>query len=579
MIVAKGMNNHGLVLFLDQMEELFTTQTKDNAKPFLSVLYSAASEGSIRVIATIRSDFLHYCHSHPEMLKVLNGRGHYALGRVEPFMIHEMIKKPAACAALIVPDRLVSRLVQDTGSEPGNLPLLAFVLQRLFDKRSGNVFDEAVYDALGGVAGAISDHIKTVEEITLAKKIGRGALDLLPRLFQSLLVVNEEGQSTRRRAPIEKFPTDLRGIVDILVTERLLSTEGEGETATVSVAHEKLFEVWPALAKWIGENQTDLFILRQAEIEASEWEKHACDLRYLWHVDRLKQLQEIVQRLSDRTVDPSVASYASPQHKLIKRLEQNSLSHQDRLMIGSYLAALGDPRPGVGLRNGLPDIDWVEIPLGRVRLVDGTRVFTVEPFRIARYLVTNIQFEAFINADDGYRKDQWWRDIERNHEPGEPAWNETNCPRETVSWYEAIAFCRWLSLRLGSTVRLPTEWEWQQAATGGDAKRKYPWSEGWDSARCNGAESRLNRTLAVGVYPKGATAQGVLDMAGNVWEWCLNKHSNPTAAEIDASFEPRVIRGGSWAYHFEYLHSSYRTGSNPGGRGSGIGFRLAQDID
>ena len=72
-IVSKGMKNKALVLFLDQMEELFTAQAKDHAKPFLSALYSAANEGSLRVVATIRSDFLHHCHEHSEMLKVLNG--------------------------------------------------------------------------------------------------------------------------------------------------------------------------------------------------------------------------------------------------------------------------------------------------------------------------------------------------------------------------------------------------------------------------------------------------------------------------------------------------------------------------
>jgi hypothetical protein len=143
-------------------------------------------------------------------------------------MMHGMIVKPAMCAALTVSDRLVTRLVQETGSEPGNLPLLAFVLQRLFDKRSGNALSEVVYGTLGGVAGAISDYIRKVEEKMIAK-IGGGALDFLPRIFQSLLVVNEEGRPTRRRVPLAKFSKDLRALVYILVPERLLSTEGYGE--------------------------------------------------------------------------------------------------------------------------------------------------------------------------------------------------------------------------------------------------------------------------------------------------------------------------------------------------------------
>lgn len=609
-IIAKGMDNRSLILFLDQMEELFTAQAKEHAEPFLSAVYCAANKAILHVIATIRSDFLHHCHAYPEMLTVINGRGHYGLGRLEQFIMRDMILEPAACAGLTVSDRLVTRLVQDTGSEPGNLPLLAFVLQRLFDKRSGNAFSEAVYDSSGGVTGAIGEHIKTVEEKLITKTSGGGALDLLPRIFQSLLVVNEEGRPTRRRVPLADFPDDLRTVVDVLVTERLLSTEGEGKSATVSVAHEKLFEAWPALAKWIGENQNDLFILRQAEIEAGEWEKHRCDLRYLWHPDRLRQLREILQRLSDRTVAPIVARYASPHDKLIKRLAEDSLSHQERLTISSYLAALGDPRRGVGLTaDGLPDIDWVDIPGGEVAFEWGKDIFRnrlarffswfqsrlqesrplsqtsrieVKPFKLARYTVTNIQFEAFIEADDGYRNEKWWTGIERIERPYLPNWNEHNCPRENVSWYEAIAFCRWLSARLGTTVRLPTEWEWQQAATGGDAEREYPWPGAWDPAKCNSSESRLNRTTAVGVYPNGATAQGVMDMAGNLWEWCLNKYGkpqDPDAIKIYALRDARAIRGGSWNNGPEDLRSSIRDWNNAGKRLDFIGFRLAQDIE
>ena len=101
-------------------------------------------------------------------------------------------------------------------------------------------------------------------------------------------------------------------------------------------------------------------------------------------------------------------------------------------------------------------------------------------------------------------------------EPAEPNWKEANSPRETVSWFEAVAFCRWLSKRTNSKIRLPTEWEWQLAATGGDPEREYPWPGGWDATKCNSSESRLNRTSAVGIYPSGVTQQGVLDMAGNV---------------------------------------------------------------
>ena len=78
-------------------------------------------------------------------------------------------------------------------------------------------------------------------------------------------------------------------------------------------------------------------------------------------------------------------------------------------------------RPGVGLRSdGLPDIDWIEIPGGQVKLENIDHVFEVKPFRMAKYLVTNAQFDAFIKAEDGYRNEEWWNGMERSEEVSVP---------------------------------------------------------------------------------------------------------------------------------------------------------------
>ncbi len=153
----------------------------------------------------------------------------------------------------------------------------------------------------------------------------------------------------------------------------------------------------------------------------------------------------------------------------------------------------------------MPDIAWVDIPAGKVRIEGVERLFDVKAFQIAKYPVTNMQFKAFVDAADGYENKEWWKGIKQSESPTPASWTENNCPRETVSWYKAVAFCRWLSARLSLKIRLPAEWEWQQAATGGDAEREYPWKGGWEAAFCNSIESRLNPTTAVGVYPTGAT--------------------------------------------------------------------------
>jgi len=279
------------------------------------------------------------------------------------------------------------------------------------------------------------------------------------------------------------------------------------------------------------------------------------------------------------------------------------LSHEARARLGDRLAALGDTRTGVGVgEDGTPSIDWVAVPGGQIEIEGQERLagrasgwrkwlpgfltgaasvvaqdpFEVPAFHMSRYPVTNAQFHAFVQATDGYRSPDWWQDMPggANDGPKDPRWSAPNRPRETVSWYEAVAFCRWLSHRLGFEVRLPTEHEWQQAATGGDSGTVYPWGPEWDADRCNTSESGLERTTAVGMYPAGASAQGVHDLAGNVWEWCLNKYGKRSDKAVDGSGESRVLRGGSWLFNRANARADYRHYSHPVNRFDYYGFRV-----
>lgn len=177
-----------------------------------------------------------------------------------------------------------------------------------------------------------------------------------------------------------------------------------------------------------------------------------------------------------------------------------------------------------------------------------------------------------MEAPDGYRNKEHWKDLDRYVEPGEQYRPANNHPAERVSWYDAVAFCHWLSSHLGSEVRLPYEWEWQQAATGGNARNDYPWGT-WVGAHANTVGSGLNRTTAVGMYPGGASAQGVMDLVGSVWEWCLNTHENP-AANDPTNSKARVLRGGSWSLGRDLARATYRFGDHPGSRNYRFGFRL-----
>jgi hypothetical protein len=252
-----------------------------------------------------------------------------------------------------------------------------------------------------------------------------------------------------------------------------------------------------------------------------------------------------------------------------------------RAAIGRALGRLGlDSRKGVGLTaEGLPDIDWVEIPEGEFIYQKGERR-KLERFLIARYPVTNVQFQAFLDGADGYRQDRWWKGLtDPDRQPRPPHWSESNHPRETVSWHEAMAFCAWLGYKQRRHVTLPTEWQWERAARGTDG-RTYPWGNQYRAGYANINETYqsagphdIGRTSAVGIYPQGVSPEGVLDLSGDVWEWCLNEYGKPSRTQARGG-ESRVLRGGSWYSGRDSARAGSRGLPRPGARSGNFGFRV-----
>ncbi|MCL5998654.1 MAG: SUMF1/EgtB/PvdO family nonheme iron enzyme [Chloroflexi bacterium] len=288
---------------------------------------------------------------------------------------------------------------------------------------------------------------------------------------------------------------------------------------------------------------------------------------------------------------------------ILKALRQTALTllidldftPERRLIAGQVLSTLGDPRPGVTLTPDpspsgrgelVPDIDWVPIPDdGEFIYGEGEtqRSLRLPPYQIGRYPVTYAQFQAFVDTPDGFHNPEWWQgltaDNEHRRQPGEQAFRYANHPRERVSWYDAVAFCRWLSEKLGYEVRLPTEWEWEKAARGLDG-RAYPWGKYYIAGYANINETYdkagphyLQSTSAAGMYPQGVSPYGVMDMSGNVWEWCLNKYDDPTRMQLEGA-STRVVRGGSWNDFQFNARAASRVRYLPYERSSACGFRV-----
>ncbi len=332
-------------------------------------------------------------------------------------------------------------------------------------------------------------------------------------------------------------------------------------------------------------------------------------------------------------------------------------------------------------RSLLPDIVWVQVPAGpflmgstdeqveywkdwtRQRIENGTdRIEGIAPerlleiytawweiergqhalempaFLIARYPVTNAQYRCFTDAD-GYNDPRWWGgetspawawrtgkprlDWQRTDRPDfwhDPRFNGPNQPVVGVTWYEAMAFCRWLAEQLRTpaavlgpncklrvwrddkletldypepfAVRLPTEAEWEKAVRGTNAWT-WPWGNEWKEMSANTREANLGQSSPVGVLPVDASPYGVVDVAGNVREWTLslwrtdwidstfNYPYHPDDAREDTvpgDEMLRVIRGGSWGMHYGAARCAARNYTSAHYSNYGGGFRCVSPV-
>ncbi|HXF94123.1 MAG TPA: formylglycine-generating enzyme family protein [Nitrospiraceae bacterium] len=233
------------------------------------------------------------------------------------------------------------------------------------------------------------------------------------------------------------------------------------------------------------------------------------------------------------------------------------------------------------------------------------RTIMLNAFYIDKYEVTNRRYQVFLKATAH-------RTPEHCCDPSYNVWRGTEIdpvlldhPVVNVDWFDAEAYCKWAGKRL------PTEAEWEKAARGPKG-RLYPWGNAWDPKRANGASHwagndfaspaevaawwadagaallaekgiRGMLTLPVTALESGATPEGVMHLAGNLWEWVADWYDpayyaaaperNPPGPETG---DYKVLRGGSWLNHRRMLRTTARDGSRPTTRNHGTGFRCVR---
>jgi formylglycine-generating enzyme required for sulfatase activity len=192
--------------------------------------------------------------------------------------------------------------------------------------------------------------------------------------------------------------------------------------------------------------------------------------------------------------------------------------------------------------------------------------------------VTNAQYAVFL-AGAKHAEPEFWQNRR---------FNAAEQPVVGVSFGDALAFCAWLTKRVrlqeGYAFELPTEAEWEHAARGTD-ERKYPWGKNDPTLEraCFGRSFEMGAPAPVGGCPAGKSPFGCQDMAGNVWEWCLDAWIDSYHYMMTNSLNPchagnraaaRVVRGGSWGSNPGDLRCAIRIRYRPGNRGGDLGFRV-----
>ena len=194
----------------------------------------------------------------------------------------------------------------------------------------------------------------------------------------------------------------------------------------------------------------------------------------------------------------------------------------------------------------------------------------IDAFALAKFPVTRGQYAEFL-AETGHQPPRYWYE-ERFADPQQPA--------VAPSWYDAQAYCAWLSQRQGKPVRLPTEAEREKAARGGLAGRDYPWGDQLPADCSGGYQGPLAK-----VGGEGPNGYGLWDMSAGVHEWCADwydadyyrvaPYRNPQGPGTGVR---RVARGGSWRHQIRFARCAARSSLPPDRQFSDFGFRIAMSL-
>jgi len=256
--------------------------------------------------------------------------------------------------------------------------------------------------------------------------------------------------------------------------------------------------------------------------------------------------------------------------KWLTRITGTVDSIKSRIFIGQSIDKLGDPRNGVGLVSvhgeEIPKIEWIKINDASIL--------------VSKYPITVCQYAAFLHDSNGYQKDENWTGTYEAIE-----WHRVrraipllpdlgNAPIVKVSWFDAVAFCSWMSKKEGIQIRLPSEQEWMKYIYGHNSTLSILKK---DDLKDMDEDEKI---VSVGLTSNFITKQ--ISDIGLVWEWCNDIYGDRPSSLGNANPESvptRILKGGSWRYSGNYKTINYRFRTYATHTGIDIGFRIVKILD
>jgi sulfatase modifying factor 1 len=197
----------------------------------------------------------------------------------------------------------------------------------------------------------------------------------------------------------------------------------------------------------------------------------------------------------------------------------------------------------------------------------------VDAFELAAYQTTNADYACFLESTRHPKPLTW--DDPNFHHPQQPV--------VSVSWFDAVAYCEWMSRMSGQMYRLPTEAEWERAARGGAENLLYPWGNCEPEEVPNYSQRWKTGPEPVGLF--SPNSYGLFHLGDNVHEWCadwydanyyaVSPERNPQGPSAGTR---RASRGGSWRHHIKVTRTSARSSIPPEFKYADYGFRVAGSL-